>query len=281
MPFERFVAFGYSPERDLPPEEIVPLNATGAGSPIVLFAGIHGFSPFADTLRAIGPLFEAPLYAVKLPFDLEAVPSVETLAAPYPARIEALFGTAPCVIAGYSIGCVVAYEVGLRMIERGRPVRMLLLFDGFAPRRKRRKATGLGRVRFLLQRFRGASWEDRARMVIRRTLGELLRRLERSLLRHLNAGIARRLQLEDQDRSFWWEVGSLAVRYQPRWNFPGPMLLIVSDEDSPRYSPSEEEWRAAAVQPLEILRVPNPHIRFFEHPHMAGLVQILNPRLRR
>jgi thioesterase domain-containing protein len=281
MPSERFVAFGYSPERDLPPEEIVPLNATGTGTPIVLFAGIHGFAPFADTLRAIGQLFEAPLSAVKFPFHLEAVPSVETLAAPYPARIEARFGTAPCVIAGYSIGCVIAYEVGRRMIERGRPVRMLLLFDGFAPRRKRRKATGRARALFHLERFRRASWEDRARMVVRHTLGGLIRRLERRLLRHLNAGIARRLQLEDQDRSFWWEVGSLAVRYQPRSNFPGPMLLIASEEESPRYSHSEEEWRAAAVQPLEILRVPNPHIGFFEHPHMADLMQVLNPRLRK
>jgi hypothetical protein len=107
------------------------------------------------------------------------------------------------------------------------------------------------------------------------------RGLERSLLRHLNAGIARRLQLEGQDRSFWWDVGSLAVRYQPRSNFPGPMLLIASEEESPRYGHSEEEWRAAALQPLEILRVPNPHIGFFAHPHMADLAQVLNPRLRR
>jgi len=105
-----------------------------------LFAGIHGFEPFADTLRAIGPLFEAPLSAVKVPFHLEAGPSVETLAAPYPDLVEARFG-GPCVIAGYSIGCVIAYEVALGMIERGRLVPMLLLFDGFAPRRKRRKAT--------------------------------------------------------------------------------------------------------------------------------------------
>ena len=281
MPSERFVAFGYSPELDLPPEQIVPLNASGTGSPIVLFAGIHGFAPFADTLRAIGPLFEAPLSAVKVPFDLEAEPSVEALAAPYPALIEARFGTAPCVIAGYSIGCVIAYEVGLRMIERGRPVRMLLLFDGFAPRRKRRRATRGAQVRFLLERFRRASWEDRYHMVVRRTLGRLIRGLERKLLRHLNAGIARRLELEDQDRSFWWEVGSLAVRYQPRSNFPGPMLLIASEEESPRYSHAEEEWRAAAVQPLEVLRVPNPHIGFFEHPHMADLMRVLNPRLRK
>jgi len=198
--FERFIAFGYSPESDLPPEQIVPLNATGTGTPIVLFAGIHGFAPFANTLRAIGPLFEAPLSAVKVPFDPEAVPSVETLAAPYPARIEARFGTAPCVIAGYSIGCVIAYEVALRMIERGRPVRMLLLFDGFAPRHKRHKATRRARARFQLHRLRRASWEDRSRMVVRRTLGRLIRRLERRLLRHFNAGIARRLQLEDQDR---------------------------------------------------------------------------------
>ena len=281
MASERFVAFGYSPELDLPSEQIVPLNASGTGSPIVLFAGIHGFAPFADTLRAMGPLFEAPLSAVKVPFHLEAVPSVETLAAPYPALIEARFGTAPCVIAGYSIGCVIAYEVALRMIERGRPVRMLLLFDGFAPRRKRRKATRRVRARSHLQRFRRASWKDRARMVVRHTLGGPIRWLERGLLRHFNAGIARRLQLQDQDRFFWWEVGSLAVRYQPRSNFPGPMLHVASDEGSPRYSHSEEEWRAAAVQPLEILRVPNPHIGFFEHPHMADLMQVLNPRLRK
>src|SRR5882724_11053104 len=70
--------------------------------------------------------------------------------------------SSPCVIAGYSIGCVIAYEVGLRMVERGRPVRMLLLFDGFAPRRKRRKTTRRARARFHLERFRRALWEDPA-----------------------------------------------------------------------------------------------------------------------
>jgi thioesterase domain-containing protein len=165
------------------------------------------------------------------------------------------------VIAGYSIGCVIAYEVALRMMERGQPVRLLLLFDGFAPRRKRRKVTRRAWARFHLQHFRRASWEDRVRIVVRRTLGKPIRWLERRLLRHLNAGVARRLQLEDQD--------------------PGPMLLIASDEESPRYSHSEDGWRAAAVQPLEILRVPNPHIGFFEHPHMADLAQVLNARLRK
>jgi len=118
-------------------------------------------------------------------------------------------------------------------------------------------------------------------MVVRHTLGRLIRRLERTLLRHLNAGIARRLRLEDQDRSFWWEVGSLAVRYQPRSNFPGPMLLIASEEESPRYSHSRggvARGRGAATRGPA---VPNPHIGFFEHPHMADLMRVLNPRLRK
>jgi len=63
--------------------------------------------------------------------------------------------------------------------------------------------------------------------------------------------------------------------------FPVRCFSSPPEEESPRYSHSEEELRAAAVQPLELLRVPNPHIGFFEHPHMAELMQVLNPRLRR
>jgi len=109
------------------------------------------------------------------------------------------------VIAGYSIGCVIAYEVGLRMIERGRPVRMLLLFDG-SLRAQAAQAT-CGRGHGLTWTLSPASWEI-GPACGRRTLGDLIRRLEQGVLRHLNAGIARRLQLEDQDRSYWWEVGS-------------------------------------------------------------------------
>src|SRR6267143_6597388 len=74
---------------------------------------------------------------------------------------------------------------------------------------------------------------------------------------------------------------------KPRGAIPASLELSRSDAShrlrggEPRYSHSEEEWRAAAVQPLELLRVPNPHIGFFEHPHMAELMQVLNPRLRR
>jgi hypothetical protein len=35
------------------------------------------------------------------------------------------------------------------------------------------------------------------------------------------------------------------------------------------------------VRMLVLLRAPNPHIGFFEHPHMVDLMQVLNPRLRR
>ena len=52
----------------------MPLNASGTGPPTVLFAGIHGFAPFADTLRAIGPPFEALLTAVQ-PLEILRVPN--------------------------------------------------------------------------------------------------------------------------------------------------------------------------------------------------------------
>ena len=64
MPSERFVAFGYSPELDLPPEQIVPLNASGTGSPIVLFAELVIATPPPPLPRAAVPSAVVP---IKLP----------------------------------------------------------------------------------------------------------------------------------------------------------------------------------------------------------------------
>jgi len=117
-------------------------------------------------------------------------------------------------------------------------------------------------------------------MVVRRTLGRLIRRLERTLLRHLNAGIA-------AGCSWKTRIGPSGGSRKPRGAIPASLELSRPDASHRlrggkpallSFRGGVARGRGAATRGPA---VPNPHIGFFEHSHMADLMRVLNPRLRK
>lgn len=65
--------------------------------------------------------------------EAERFPSIEELAVPHTQLIRASIGSGPCIIAGYSYGGVLAFEVARQLLHQKTPVPAVLLFSADMP----------------------------------------------------------------------------------------------------------------------------------------------------
>jgi amino acid adenylation domain-containing protein len=114
---------------------VVPFRIDGSRPPLVIIHGLYGnvlcFRPLA---RRLGP--DQPIYAIQavgLTGDEAPCDRVEDLAARYLDELEPSLARGPLVLAGYSFGGMVAWEMAHRLIADGRDVRLLALIDAVPP----------------------------------------------------------------------------------------------------------------------------------------------------
>ncbi len=90
--------------------------------------GIDCYRPLAESLPFRSLAIDSPALRKSRP----APASVEALAAEYLGYLEQAASTEPGVIAGWSFGGVVAFEMALQLARRGRPRVEVVLIDSFA-----------------------------------------------------------------------------------------------------------------------------------------------------
>ncbi|HEY2732465.1 MAG TPA: alpha/beta fold hydrolase, partial [Polyangiales bacterium] len=115
---------------------LVTLSSGGEQTPLVFISGIGGFGfIFQGLASALGD--EQPvhvLHAVGAEDESEGHEhSIEDVASIYEPEVLAACAKGPIVLGGYSFGVLVALELALRLQRSGRPVPLLVSFDGFAP----------------------------------------------------------------------------------------------------------------------------------------------------
>lgn len=115
---------------------LTSFSSQGPRAPVVLVAGAGGFGlcfrGLAKQLGVAQPLHV--LHVVGAEDDLDGqVHSVEELASIYEPQILAVCPPGPVVLGGYSFGALVAFELARRLGAKGRPVPLLMSFDGMAP----------------------------------------------------------------------------------------------------------------------------------------------------
>jgi amino acid adenylation domain-containing protein len=115
---------------------LVTLSSAGERTPLVFISGIGGFGfIFQGLASALGN--EQPvhvLHAVGAEDETEGHDhSIEDVASIYEPEVLAACEKGPIVLGGYSFGVLVALELALRLQRAGRPVPLLVSFDGFAP----------------------------------------------------------------------------------------------------------------------------------------------------
>lgn len=115
---------------------LVPLREKGEGSPLFI---VHPISGSAMCFTDLARVLERPLYGLQsLSLETSAPPleSVEEMAIEYVKAIRTVQPEGPYLLAGWSFGGMVAYEMARQLEAEGERIQALLLLDGTAPGHK-------------------------------------------------------------------------------------------------------------------------------------------------
>jgi amino acid adenylation domain-containing protein len=244
---------------------VIPLQPKGTRPPLFIVHPAGGsVTCYRALARALGD--DRPCYGIQSP-ALEAgerpPASIEAMAQRYLEEISRVEPREGCVLAGWSLGGVVAYEMAHRLRAAGRKVPALVLID-----------TGILFSFQLLRRYVSTDdvppflWSraDRERMFahLRRHAGPKL------IPAGPDEGLAR--------RSFdvFWANVEAAYQYSPP-DDTGPMTLVVGADAQGKYHPHREWSRSCGT--IRMHELPARHLELLEPPYVEQLAQIIRWQL--
>lgn len=114
-------------------ESLVPIQPEGTKAPLFVVhgAGLH-VRPFYDLAKRMAP--DQPVFGLQakgLDGEEKPLDRIEAMASHYIAEIERQFPEGPYLLAGYSLGGIIAFEMAKQWKESGKKVQALILIDTF------------------------------------------------------------------------------------------------------------------------------------------------------
>ncbi len=256
---------------------VVPIvKGRDAGFPVFCVHGAGGnVLNFRDLAAELGP--DQPFYGVQARGVDGARPPHQTLdelCDDYGAEIEAIAGDRPIVLAGYSGGGLIAYELAQRRVRAGRAVELVALLDTFHPAVQPRRTSVLTHLRELVR--------SGPRYVLERGAARWARdREERDRRQRV-----RRLQLHDgpipvdqREHLLYDNTGRLLQAYSPE-PFPGRVVLYSapSIKDYFRHvGPDLGWWKVDPT--IEVVEVGGSHLDLVLSPNVEQLARHLRGEL--
>ncbi len=275
-------ALEYTPSARSQQGLLRPLSRAGTRPPILVFPGIGGHVfTFRRMALNLGP--DQPVYgfdAVGSDGRDQPLSSVPEIARVYLQELERQDMTGPFVVAGYSIGGLVAFEVARQLLERGRRVERLILFDTFAPLWP--PTSPLPQRILQHARTLGEQPQGRRRYLKQRAT-QVKHRLLRSLNRHgaLAPSLGDDVSPEQQAlvRDVWAALDTARRSYVPTGPVPLAVHLVATEQREvwPATDMSDPQlgwarWTTAGVRRWP---VSGQHLSIFEEAHLPSLVHAL------
>lgn len=258
------------------PPVLAVLHAEGAGAPLFcIHAGDGGILLYKELAHHLDG--GRPVLGIESP-GLHAgrdyrVPSIEEAASLYLNSVRRRQPHGPYLLAGFSYGGMVAYEMAAQLQAEGEEVVLLALFDTWAPGVKMIKVGLDERLRRYLQR-KGA--EGFFARVFQTAAYFSLRAFQRLVPPGEAAPEARG---EDPRREFREAHGETMKVYRPR-NYPGKLTLFraVDPGGSVFDFPEDNGW-SRFVDDLEIIPADGSHNTLFDRKNIASIGKKLQDRL--
>jgi amino acid adenylation domain-containing protein len=266
----------HSGQREYEFRQVVRLQPRGSKPPLI---AIHNTGVYYYNLsKRLG--LDQPLTALQL-FDpsipRQSLPrTLEDIAAEYVQLIHKCQATGPYKLIGWSVGGVLAFEVGRQLVEAGHEVSLLAMIDTWAPHHNDR----LPKWRAMLSDYSyrlqliGADWQrvmsreqNLAAFLAQRTIWKRLRRWVGRPQGDMQTRVAfeaRGSSAENYDR---WLLGYLeeaAEGYEPKI-YPGRMTLLCStDEPRGLFLDPEMGWGAFASGGVDVSVIDGDHFTMFK-----------------
>ncbi|MDH5421605.1 MAG: amino acid adenylation domain-containing protein, partial [Acidimicrobiia bacterium] len=242
-----------------PKGPVVTIKPDGSGSPIVCMPPAGGnvmtYELMSRSLNADRPIIG--IEAVGLGGTSSPLNSVEALADHCRESIAAHGITGPYVLAGYSLGGLIAFEVARQLRREGEEVELVIVIDA---RVRPKKSHGKAPERRHMVR-RGAQARNIPPLTKRLTLG--VRRVGGRVLHGPKTVIARAtgrpLSPRLVERLMFRAAAKAASTYQAG-PYDGRMLFVMAgDPNDPAKAGVISAWRELVGSNLEVVGVPGTH----------------------
>ena len=263
---------------------LVPIQPKGSRLPLFCLHALgSSLLAYGHLAKYLGP--DQPVYALQSPLESQRYirdTTIEELASIYVKEIQASLPEGPYLLAGLSLGGLIALEMLQQIYAQGKQSGLLILFDTFIPG-CHYHVPAREQVSYHWQKIRNQGvpylWERFADKIEYRW-GSVVRRVQAVACscyelvgRSLPAGL-RYPQVEEAHKR---ALGRYTVR-----SYPGKVILMraleVERTGATRRNPTLG-WETVAGGGLEIHDVPGSHYTMCEEPNVRTLAEKLKPIL--
>jgi amino acid adenylation domain-containing protein len=263
---------------------VITLNKEAPRPPLFLVSGSGGFGfVFRGTTELLAHRHPVHvLNAIGAESEEEGLDhSIEEMARIYLPQVEEAAPRGPVILGGYSFGMLVAYELAHQLRQRGRPVPLLVSFDGFAPRFPELlplPARILIHARALLHsdaNARRTYARDRWRNIRRRVLEALGLEHHSRETKIVEGDDEADRRLRRLEMALWRARGA----YNPHHTMPTELLLVKtslseqwpgSKMDDPFYG-----WRRYVKGHVDVVTVPGGHHTLFDEGNQQRMADAI------
>lgn len=256
---------------------LVAVQPKGSRPPLFVLHDIGGdIFIYRDLAKYLGE--DQPLYAFQakgLDGEASTLESVSDLADYYIAEIQRVYPNGPFLLGGTSFGGLVAYEMGRKLIESGKEVDLLALFDTYPYR----GPFPYGRTGSPA----GPKWMEKVDIHI----GRWLVKGTRSRIRHYrkkgNKFLRSKLpfltykeDIPPERNQRIWDANARAIKDYYQEPYDGRITLFMASDYYARfYQDVRLGWHAYALKGLELHLIPGDHLTMMYPPNVEVLANTL------
>ena len=259
---------------------LVPIQPHGSRIPLFCIHAIGGDVLFYEPLaEALG--LDQPLFAFKSPLISQAEvqqTSLEELASIYVKELRAFYPQGPYLLAGASLGGLVAFEMAQQLYAQGIQPGLVVLIDTSVPG-SAKIVNVQDRMTTLWQNLRqdGITYLARKAVTKReyweKTWTERASRAACACFHIAHRPLPHRLHLYQVE-----EAHSRALMHYTCRPYPGEITLMRAADHGEILSKREDPtlgWGSFASGGLQVLDVPSGHISMLFHPFVSSFAEIL------
>lgn len=297
---------------DIPPSKVSSTGLTqrplftfrkqGDNSPVFCVHPVGGgvivFKALADNLDTSHPFYA--FQAQGLYGDTGPINSIKKMASLYNQSLLSLHKQGPVILSGYSFGGLVAFEMANQLIQAGREVSTLMVFDGAAP--------------VYVDDFISGNWDQLFSMNDGKWLIMVSQLMEKSMKIKLNLSKGKFIGLPPEkqeekliasfmkESDFHGENGQNMIRHMLNVNkanyramlsyFPDPIpcgITVFKSEQKvgndsiltfyKNYHEEDLGWGRYSREPVDVITVPGDHYSMLNPPHVFALAKKINDHL--
>lgn len=243
-------------------KSMVAIKSTGAKNPFFCFHGVGGnilnYVTLVPATKNERPLLA--LQSVGLDGVTPPLRSIEEMAKSYIREIKLVQPEGPYLLAGGSMGGMIAFEAAIQLVKAGEKIDKIIMFDTFGPNLDLKSYT-TERGQPFIKRLQSA-------IVVRGS--RLINKFQARIYRQLGLPVPLPILLKEIERKNYQAIW----KYYPTERFTGDLHLVRSKlEPTGWYSDPVMGWKGIINGEIKTYEINGTHENFIESPELITVLK--------